>query len=57
VSSVVAPPVRQVDPRGQRFGAGVSAIVVIVFQFARLFRRADRLVGPFVGPPISCRDR
>ena len=26
-------------------------------QFARLFRRADRLVGPTVGPPISYRDR
>ena len=26
-------------------------------QFARLFRRADRLVGPIVGPPISYRDR
>jgi hypothetical protein len=26
-------------------------------QFARLFRRADRLVGPTVGPPISFRDR
>jgi len=26
-------------------------------QFARLFRRADRLVGPSVGPPISYRER
>jgi len=30
VSSVLIPPVRQVDPRGQRVGAGVSAIVLIV---------------------------
>jgi hypothetical protein len=29
VSSVLTPPARQVDPRGQRFGAGVSAIVLI----------------------------
>ena len=30
MSSVLIPPVRQVDPRGQRFGAGVSAVVLIV---------------------------
>ncbi len=57
MSGVLTPPARQVDPRGQRFGAGVSAIALIVAQFARLFRRADRLVGPIVGPPISYRDR
>jgi hypothetical protein len=30
VSSVLTPPARQVDPRGQRFGAGVSAVVLAV---------------------------
>ena len=30
VSSVLTPPARQVDPRGQRFGAGVSAVVLVV---------------------------
>ena len=28
--SVLTPPARQIDPRGQRFGAGVSAIVLAV---------------------------
>jgi hypothetical protein len=28
--SVLTPPARQIDPRGQRFGAGVSAIVLIL---------------------------
>ena len=28
MSSVLTPPARQVDPRGQRFGAGVSAVVL-----------------------------
>jgi hypothetical protein len=30
VSSVLTPPARQVDPRGQRFGAGVSAVALVV---------------------------
>ncbi len=30
MSSVLTPPARQVDPRGQRFGAGVSAAVLVV---------------------------
>ena len=30
MSSVLTPPVRQVDPRGQRFGAGVSAVVLVL---------------------------
>ncbi len=55
MSSVLTPPARQVDPRGQRFGAGFSA-AVLVLAFV-LFRRADRLVGPSVGPPISYRER
>jgi len=28
--SVLTPPARQIDPRGQRFGAGVSAIVLAI---------------------------
>jgi Domain of unknown function (DUF4395) len=28
--SKLTPPARQIDPRGQRFGAGVSAVVVVV---------------------------
>jgi hypothetical protein len=28
--SILTPPARQIDPRGQRFGAGVSAIVLVV---------------------------
>ena len=28
MSSILTPPARQVDPRGQRFGAGVSAVVL-----------------------------
>ena len=28
--SVLTPPARSIDPRGQRFGAGVSAIVLVV---------------------------
>jgi len=30
VSSVLNPPARQVDPRGQRFGAGLSAVVLVL---------------------------
>ena len=30
VSSILTPPARQVDPRGQRFGAGVSAAVLVL---------------------------
>jgi hypothetical protein len=30
MSSILTPPARQVDPRGQRFGAGVSAVVLVV---------------------------
>jgi Domain of unknown function (DUF4395) len=28
--SLLTPPARQIDPRGQRFGAGVSAVVLVV---------------------------
>jgi hypothetical protein len=30
VSSILTPPARQADPRGQRFGAGVSALVLVL---------------------------
>lgn len=30
MSSVLNPPARQVDPRGQRFGAGLSAVVLVL---------------------------
>lgn len=28
--SLLTPPARQIDPRGQRFGAGVSAVILVV---------------------------
>jgi hypothetical protein len=35
VSSTLTPPVRQIDPRAQRFGAGVSALILaLAFAFA-----------------------
>jgi Domain of unknown function (DUF4395) len=34
--SVLTPPARQIDPRGMRFGAGVSAIVLLVALVADL---------------------
>ena len=30
MSSLLSPPARQIDPRGQRFGAGLSALVLVV---------------------------
>jgi hypothetical protein len=34
--SVLTPPARQIDPRGMRFGAGVSAIVLLIALLANL---------------------
>jgi hypothetical protein len=34
--SILTPPARQIDPRGQRFGAGVSAIVLAIALLANL---------------------
>jgi hypothetical protein len=34
--SVLTPPARAIDPRGQRFGAGVSAIVLLISFLAQL---------------------
>jgi len=34
--SILTPPARQIDPRGQRFGAGVSAVVLAVAFAANL---------------------
>jgi hypothetical protein len=34
--SLLTPPARQIDPRGQRFGAGVSAVVLLVALLAAL---------------------
>src|SRR6185503_9945367 len=34
--SLLTPPARQIDPRGQRFGAGVSAVVLVLAFVANL---------------------
>lgn len=34
--SILTPPARQIDPRGQRFGAGVSALVLVAAYLAAI---------------------
>lgn len=56
VSSPLTPTARQVDPRGQRFGAGSSAVVLVV-AFALSLSWLANLVGPGGVPSISYRER
>jgi hypothetical protein len=44
VSSPLTPPARYIDPRGQRFGAGVSAVVLVIAFLGQQFWLAS-LVG------------
>jgi hypothetical protein len=46
--SALTPPARQIDPRGQRFGAGVSAIVLVL-----AFLLAQPLLAVAVGVDLA----